>query len=106
MSYLSKSKIEPKGTTVVHPTLFIPYMAFVMNDGYIPENRGKTKQATFYKDGKPVLTISKTGDMNEHAQSRYRVFLKEYLKHGAKFIAKLNAQIKIVEKSKQLYNAA
>jgi hypothetical protein len=93
MDYL-KAKLEPKGASEVHEYMMLPFAAFVMNDGYIPID-GKKRKATFYKEGKPVIAFGPNGGMNDHAQARYKLFLKQYLKHGAPFISKLRSQIKV-----------
>lgn len=94
MDYL-KAQIEPKGTSEVHEYMMLPFAAFVMNDGYIPVDHGKKKKAAFHKDGKPIIAFGPNGAMNNHAQARYKVFLKEYLKHGAPLMRKLRSQIKV-----------
>ncbi|MCW8037907.1 hypothetical protein [Acinetobacter entericus] len=94
MDYL-KAKLEPKGASEVHEYMMLPFAAFVMNDGYIPVEHCKKKKAIFIKEGEPSIVFGSNGSMNDHAQARYRVFLKVYLKHGAPFMRKLRSQIKV-----------
>ena len=84
--------IEPKGTKFIHFKLAIAFENWLLNDGYCPKLIKHSALIRFSKTDRPTIEIYSTGKMNEAAQKRYAIFLKQYLKVGKSLINSLRAQ--------------
>lgn len=84
--------IEPKGTKRIHFQLAGPFETWILNGGYQAKFIKHAACVRYSMANKETLQIDSTGKMNEAAQKRYAIFLKQYLKLGKALMASLRAQ--------------
>ena len=89
MNYL---EIEPEGTTHIHLQFEGPFETWLLNGGYQDKTHKHSTCIRYTRTNKETLEIYSTGEMNEAAQKRYAIFLKQYLKVGKSLIESLRAQ--------------
>ena len=89
IKYLSP---EPEGTKHIHLQLAGPFEMWLLNDGYQSRLIKHAVLVRYSKATKQTLEIDGTGKMNEAAQKRYAIFLKQYLRVGKSLIESLRAQ--------------
>ncbi|WP_347455662.1 hypothetical protein [Acinetobacter thermotolerans] len=100
MNYLAHGPELIKPITQIHPRFHMPFLAFLLNDGYLidPQKTSRKKMVVHLEHpstNRERIVIEKGNIPNEAAKKRYLLFLKMYAKHGKGFIEKLRAQIKI-----------
>ncbi|OTG64376.1 hypothetical protein B9T25_13120 [Acinetobacter sp. ANC 4470] len=84
--------IEPKGTSFIHFQLAAAFENWLLNDGYQAKPIKHAAVVRYSMANKETLEIYSTGKMNEAAQKRYSLFLKQYLRLGKSMIASLKGQ--------------
>lgn len=86
------SDIEPKGRKFIHFQLAASFENWLLNDGYHGKLIKHSALIRYSKANRPTLEIYSTGKMNEAAQKRYSLFLKQYLRLGKSMITSLKCQ--------------
>lgn len=89
MNYL---EIEPEGTKHIHFQLKELFKTWILNGGYQDKTHKHSTCIRYTRTNKETLEIYSTGEMNEAAQKRYAIFLKQYFKVGKSLIVSLRAQ--------------